>query len=410
MPKQARFRPIKTDRGWMLSIPPKISASGNRERYFYKSKEAALAEATKLRERCQTFGNQASAISPSLAEQAFAAETLLDPLGIGLLEAVRRFVESENLLRSSVTIETATEKFRANGAAWSDSQATAYRLRCEKLCEAFAGCKIASITGDELAKHLSSTTGGPGAFNQALRLVRAIWRWCAKPPRSWCKTEAVEQVDIVRTVQGEVGILTAKQAEAVMLAAETHYPETVPAFAVALFTGLRQAEIDRLTVGDIKADGIGVPALSAKTKRRRFIAMPEPLTAWLAAYPPSGDTLTPPDWARKQRAVRRMAGFRVWSDLVHRLNVVPAQEAKPPETLPEWPDNALRHTAATVSVALGKPLESLIFEHGHSGGVTLLKRHYLGAMPKAEALKIWAIRPKLRKSGEAAEPATLAAI
>lgn len=133
--------------------------------------------------------------------------------------------------------------------------------------------------------------------------------------------------------------------------------------------------------------------MSAKTKRRRFIAMPEPLGAWLAAYPPTGDTLTPPDWARKQRAVRRMAGFRVWSNLVPKIEITPALEATPPEDLPPWPDNALRHTAATVSVALGKPLEALIFEHGHSGGTQMLKRHYLGAMRKADALKIWALRP-----------------
>lgn len=66
---------------------------------------------------------------------------------------------------------------------------------------------------------------------------------------------------------------------------------------------------------------------------------------------------------------------------------------EPPPDLPAWPPNALRHTAASVAVALGKPLESLIFEHGHAGGVALLKRHYLGLMPKSEALQIWAIRP-----------------
>jgi hypothetical protein len=44
-------------------------------------------------------------------------------------------------------------------------------------------------------------------------------------------------------------------------------------------------------------------------------------------------------------------------------------------------------------IALGKPLESLTFEFGHSGGVQVLKSHYVGVMPKAEATKIVKIQP-----------------
>jgi hypothetical protein len=34
-----------------------------------------------------------------------------------------------------------------------------------------------------------------------------------------------------------------------------------------------------------------------------------------------------------------------------------------------------------------------MFEFGHSGGVQVLKCHYAGVMPKAEATKILNIRP-----------------
>jgi len=373
-----------------------VSETGKRQQFFYRTQALALAAAAEFKAKRENHGNQARAIPPSLAEAAAAAEELLQPLGIGLLEAVRRFVEAETRQRASVPIEDACAAFRAAGGDWSDSQARAYRLRCEKLTAAFAGRLISTVTGEELAAHLAATGTGPGAYNQAVRLVRAIWRWAAKPPRQWCLTDPVQQVEAKPTVSEAVGILTPTQARAVMLAAETYYPEAVPAFAISLFTGLRQAEVDRLEPGDISPEGIEVPAISSKTKRRRFIQMPEPLADWLAAYP-IGETVTPPDWHRKQIAVRRMAGFKVWSDLVPKLKILPKLEATPPADLPEWPDNAIRHTAATVSVALGKPLEALIFEHGHSGGVQMLKRHYLGAMRKADAITIWALRPMLAK-------------
>ena len=356
MAKPVRFKPTQTDFGWRLNIPAKYSESGRRERHHYPSKEKALAAAAKLKTAKETFGTQSIGISPTLADAATAAAKLLKPLGIGLLEAVSRFVEIETRNRASVPIETAISEFRATGATWSDSQAKAYRLRGEKLIESFPERMIATITGEELRKHLEATTGGPGAFNQALRLVRTIWRWCAKPPRKWCDTEAVDHLDVQESVSGEIGVLSHQQALALMRAAETHLPEAVPAFAIALFTGMRQAEIDRLAATDVTSEGINVPPdMDRKNKRRRFIQMPEPLAAWLKAYPIIGESVTPPDWTRKEKAVRRLAGFKVWSDLVPRLKISPPMEATPPDVLPDWPENGLRHTAATVSVALGKP-------------------------------------------------------
>jgi hypothetical protein len=44
-------------------------------------------------------------------------------------------------------------------------------------------------------------------------------------------------------------------------------------------------------------------------------------------------------------------------------------------------------------VAMGKSLENLTFEFGHSGGAAVLKSHYVGVMSKAEAIKIWEIGP-----------------
>lgn len=333
----------------------------------------------------------ARSIAPSLAEEATSAAALLAPLGISLLEAVRRYVELETRNRSSVTIEMAIQSFRAANEG-GEKQQQAYRLRGEKLVAAFPERILSTITGEELQEHLVDTTGGPGAFNQNLRLARAIWRWCAKPPRKWCDEEVVQHLETKATISSAIGILSPTQIAAVMAAAEKHFPDAVPAFAIAIFTGMRQAEIDRLQPSDVTADGITVPAVSAKTKRRRFVHMPAPLAAWLEAYP-IGESVTPIDWERKEKCIRRLAGFRVWSDLVARLKLSPKLEATPSDDLPEWPANALRHTAATVAVAMGKPIEQLVFEHGHTGGLEMLRRHYVGAMSKREALAIWSIGP-----------------
>lgn len=374
-----------------MNIPAMFSESGKRERHFFKTRELALDAAAKMREARDTFGSNAVAIAPSLAEQATAAARMLEPLGIGLLEAVSRYVASEKQRLASKPIAEAVAAFRSQGASkWSESQSKAYRLCGEKLETAFPERLISDITGEELAKHLNDITSGPGAFNQSVRLVRAIWRWCAKAPRQWCDPTTVDQLEAKETVAAETETLTATEARRLLDTAAKYFPDTVPAYAIALFSGLRQAEIERLRPCDISKRGISVAASSSKTKKRRFIKMVEPLADWLEAYP-AADHVCPPNWERKDRAVRRLAGWAVWSDIVPSIDK--KQKAAPPTTLPAWPANALRHTAATVAVALGKPLEALIFEHGHSGGVAMLKQHYLGHMPPDEAAEIWAIRP-----------------
>jgi integrase len=398
MARRTLFTPKNTKEGWRLNIPEKYSMTGKRERHFFKTQKLALAAAVELKDKRDKFGQNALAISPTLADQATAAAKILAPLGIGLLEAVSRFAEIEIRNRASVPIEEAIAAFRATGDGWSNSQSTAYRLRGEKLIEAFPSRMLSMIGGEELRVHLEATTTGAGGYNQNLRLVRAIWNWCAKPPRVWCNTEATAHLETQATVSGEIGVLSSQEAEALLRTAEKHFPEAVPAFAIALFTGMRQAEIERLNPSDFTNEGITVPALSAKTKRRRFIQMPAPLAAWLAAYP-IADSVCPTNWQRKEKAVRYLAGWRVWPGVVPsiktpaKLEELTKKQREAFDARPAWPENALRHTAATIAIALGKPIETLTFEHGHVGGLEMLRRHYVGALPKSEAVKIWSIGP-----------------
>ncbi|MCH7226871.1 hypothetical protein [Haloferula sp. A504] len=397
MAKPARFSPHKITRGkWVVNIPPAYSDSGRRERHFYKSRKAAEEAAAKLREEKETFGEQARAISPTLADQAHAAAKLLAPYDVSLLDVVQRFVAAEQEMRSSTKVAEAVDAFAKTKEHLSNKQQQAVRYMSKHLKEDFGGRMLSGITTQELTEHIDSRTDGASAFNGRRRLLVTFWRWAVKQPRHWAKAEVAENIETKKTQTQEIGILTAKEAARLMAAAEAHFPDCVPGFAIALFTGMRQAELSRLTPEDITEEGIRVPAASAKTKRRRFVNMPSPLAAWLEAYP-IGKSVLPPNWKRKEMAVRRLAGFRVWSDLVPSMKLKPKLKAKPPTKLPKWPDNALRHTHATVAIATGATIELLTFEFGHSGGPQMLRSHYVGAMPKNEALAILQIGPKGEK-------------
>lgn len=396
MAKPIRFKPVKTPYGWRLNVPAKISETGKRQQLFYRTQKLALAAADDLKRTVELFGVQTRAISPTLAEQATAALNLLKPYGITLLEAARRIADIESMQRKSSTIEDALNDYEKAKGGRSDRHTRTITYMSRHLREDFPQRMISSITANELQAHLEARTGGPTAFNDRLRLLTGLWRWAAKPPREWCNPDTLKHLERKEAVMSEISTLTAKEAATLLTNAEKHFPDTVIPFAIALFTGMRMQEIERLKPEDIAPDGITVSQGKSKTKQRRFIHMPDPLAAWLDAYPITG-CVCPPNWSRKEKAVRRLAGWKVWSDIVPTLKLKTPMQAEPPKNAPEWPQNALRHTAASVALALGKDLQTLIFEHGHSGGTEMLRKHYIGRMPKKDAQAIWTLGPKGKK-------------
>ncbi len=385
MAKPTKFKPKSTPKGWRVNIPAKFSESGKRERHFFLTRDLADAAASNLKKKTEDHGTQVHAIPPTLAEQAMAAHRLLEPFGITILQAAQQVASIEASNRASATVELATTLFAVAKESLSTKQTQAIRHLNSHLVEDFPSRLMSTITAAEIADHLSARTTGPSAFNAKLRLMVTFWRWCANPIRGWCNADALKHVERQETIPSEIGTLNAKEARKLMETAEKHYPECVIGFAIALTTGIRQAEIERLEPEDITDEGINVSAATnRKSNRRRFIEMPPQLAAWLKAYP-IDETVLPANWRRKEMAVRRLAGWKVWCDLI--------EPPEAPEDAPEWPQNALRHTAASSALALGKPIETLIFEHGHAEGVTTLKAHYIGKMTRKEAVAISSIGP-----------------
>lgn len=418
MAKPVRLTPKRDGTSWRLSIPPKLSPTGKRQNLLYRTQKLALDAAQKLREQRENFGIQAKAISPTLADQATAADLLLKPCGISILEAAREYASMVKLLEAfgitplqaakrvaaienenaaSVPVETAVSKFQVAKESKSEKYKSAVKHMAKHLIQDFASRQLSTITRSEIEAHCADRTNGPCAFNARLRLLVTLWRWAAKPPRQWCKADTIAHIDRHEAPLNTIGILSSKHVAKLMATAEEHFPDTVIPFAVAVFTGMRQAEIDRLQPEDFTKDGIEIPAINdKKNKRRRFIETPAPLAVWLKAYPIT-DSVIPANWPRKYDAVRRLAGWKIWSDLVPSIEVEPRLEEAPEKNLPEWPNNALRHTSATVVLALGKPISQLIFEHGHTEDIELLRQHYIGKITKADAKAIWMNGPKGRK-------------
>lgn len=373
----------KSSKQWIINVPPSITASGKRERHFYKTRDEAAAAAQALRERFLEHGSNASAIKPSLAEEATLAASMLDPWGASLLDAARAFIATKQSEAASMPINKATAAFIESCDGLRDRTIDAYRQVCNRLDSHLGEKLLTSITADEITKATELDRAGAAAANR-YRCARAFWRWCGK--RGWCDPETFSAVQPPRAARdGEIMVLSVDESSALLATAEKHFPQAAASYALQLFAGIRVEEITRLEAEHVSPTGIDLPASVAKKSRRRHITPSPTLAAWLTKHP-----FTPcPNWKEVHNACRRLAGW----DVASRLLTNP-----PAATRGSWPQNVMRHSFASYAIAIGTPLEEMLFSFGHTGGPALLREHYLGRAPKKDALAFFAIRPNGKRA------------
>jgi integrase len=351
------------------------------------------------------------AINPRLAADADTARERMDAAGIDLTlaELARQYAEATVMLGDAGSILDAARAYRASHDARLASKPLgeavgafielkegelreptlrAYRHSLIHTLAPLAEKPLADVTTSDIEALLEpySASMRKGHF----RAMRAFWRWAAKVPREWCSTAPLDGLEITaKASEADTEILTPPEVRALLEAAEKYSPHAACSYALALFAGVRMEELQKLRWCDIDEEHIEIGASIAKKGQRRLIPVSPTLAAWIAAYRQTGsdpdEHVVGSNWRDVSCAVRRLAGWDVSARLLK----------KPPKaTRGAWKKNAPRHTCASLLVALGEPLESLIFQFGHTGGHDLLRRHYIGRMPKKAALEILATGPK----------------
>jgi site-specific recombinase XerD len=270
-----------------------------------------------------------------------------------------------------------------------------YKQVAKRLKAALGDALLTSITADDIQNVIAPPGKKGAAVLGRIRNTRAFWRWAAK--KGWCDADIFRAVEVPKTGrhQHEIAILSPADAKRLLQIAEEHYPDAVASYALQFFAGIRVEELRRLEARHVTEAGIEMSADITKKGRRRHINPSPTLSAWLDKYPYSPC----PNWREVDKACRRLAGWelesRLLSDLTKKQKDATGGELMelPKPTLGKWPQNALRHSHASYSVAVGVPLEGLLFEFGHTGSPSVLREHYVGRASKKEAIDFFKIGP-----------------
>jgi len=416
MPKKSISEPVydQKRKRWRVTIPESISENNKRVRSWHKSREAARTYVTKITGE-PSDEEPAAIIPPMLAMKADEARSILEPFGLDLVEAAREVANALKLLDGAGTIQDAVKAYRSTHEArhsskelahavelyltsredLRDSTQKSYTYTLSKVMKPLHDKTMAEIKTADLEALLKDK--GPVSRSMHRRNLGTFWKWASSPPRQWASFDTVSALEAPRiSNDSDIEILLQDDVRALLLAAETEGPAAAAAYAIAIFGGVRMAELEKLTWGDVRDEYIEIGRAIAKKHSRRLVPICPTLEAWLSTTRGSASKETPivpPNWIDVSKSVRRRAGWDVSARLLNALVKAGKLKALAKPTRGKWPVNACRHTCASVQVAIGTPLEDLTFKFGHSGGHDMLRRHYVSRLTKKDAIKILSTGP-----------------
>lgn len=353
---------------WRVDVPASVSPSGNRQRFFFETKQDALNFCENQRTRVRNFGvTGLEIINPAQLEQAANAFKLLEPYGVTLNEVVNDWIRRKQAAEASISFEAAMDAFLEHGRR-SPSYTRSIRQTRNRL-QSLHGKLLNTITPEDLTQALDGMT--PSVYNFTIRILGGLFSFGMK--RGHCAENPCKRLDLARREATEIAIYSPAQVAAMMKAAEEHDPALVPFQAVSFFCGIRRAEAMRLdwSAIDLQEGFLKLPAAITKTKQARFIELSEGCKAWLAPHVVETGRVVPytPDVLRKHMGA------------LQAIHGVPTIKHGP------------RHCFASYWLAQHGDINQLCRFLGHDDPETTFK-HYAKAATKREAEKFWAIVPK----------------
>lgn len=340
-----------------------------RQRRFFTTKAAAEAEQKILRNDVEQAGTIWKALTGSQRAEIVTVWREAEAAGVRLLDVWTEWKQGRGRGEPQRVRKPLRQVIQETISA---KTAGARRIRYVRELEAYlwrfaAGRmdqSIAEITVGDLEAWLSRTKLAPSTRAAEMGRLSALFSHAKR--RGYRPDNPVEQVDKPVVQIQPPRILTVEEAVHIV---DRCPPALSGWLLLALFAGIRPEELDRIQweAVDFAACVVTVDAEASKVRARRLVHLRPGLSARLAAARAAGAVL-PLVMVTRRRLMRKLRDAMGWE---------------------EWPQDVLRHTAASYWLAVEPDVPRLALELGNSPA--MIFRHYRELVRREDAERFWAI-------------------
>jgi integrase len=382
-----------------VTVPVKVTG-GARIRKQFKSKGEAETYAKE-----QYNGRQAQGqvfFDATDQERREFGEMLpkLRAAGVNLRDAVEFAIPRLKPLGGDKTIEEVVAEIRTEklemleSGAMRENSEKAFRLRSQKVVDAFGPSLARDLTLDEVKDWISSMDLAARTKKNELNclseiLIHAVARKYVADNVLDGLTKKDRLKLYGQDEEKEPEILTPKEAERLIKAAHEHPKlDLLAGVALGLFCGIRTEEIKKLNWDAVRLDE-GFVTISkdvAKKRSIRNVTLSENAIRWLSLCKDRKGQITRSnffcDFDRRFNKLLRHAGF-----------TEEVGEGDDKKTIVVWKKNAMRHSFGTYHFALNGDSIKTSTELGHKQGDGVLFAHYRALATKKHAEAYFGIVP-----------------
>lgn len=341
---------------------------GKRKRLFFRTQDDANRELLKLKTRLDNEGRAALVMPDDLRVAAVKCAERLHPYGRTITEAVDYFIAHLDRTARSCTVAELVESMLV--AKRQDGKSRAYLRdlthRVNRFATDFGARNLADIGQRELDDWLRALPLGPKSRNNFRANIGVLFSYGVD--RGYIATNPIERAGRAKLVDKAPEIFTVDELAGLLACADA---DTLPAFAIGAFAGLRPDEVGRLHWGEVNLTRglIEVKSRNAKTARRRLVKIEPNLAQWLAPYAGRTGRVVPPNARKKAEAAREAAG------------------------LTKWPYDGLRHSFGSYHVAHFGDAARTAMEMGHADQ-RMLFAAYREVVAPEDAAQYWNLTPE----------------
>jgi integrase len=307
--------------------------------------------------------------------EAAEAYKLLDPMKIGLLDAVRSHVAAVKIRSASVPFGEAFDRFAESKSGKSPKYRQEIR-QAKATFEPLLDKMICDVTSSEL-EHLLE--GLPSAARNAkMRRLRSVFNFSIK--RDWMRenTNPISKLDFADGRRAEVEVFPVDIVQKLLEHTLNDDLEFLPYRIFTFFCGIRpEGELERLDWSDVRIAEKTVVLRTeiTKTRRKRFVDLSDNAIEWLTEYRARGGNMigSVAPWTPQVRRTKHRTGYKAAG-------------------ITKWIQQGARHTYCSFWLALHKDANKLVLQSGHTDADTMWTRYHAG-VTEAEAKKFWELRP-----------------